>query len=69
MRHSAATKSKKRKPNIAGIVGFAAELGCNRDHLRRVINGDIVSKRLLSRFLELQARRDADANQPAHPQG
>ena len=57
----AKTKKPGRRKRIPGIVGFAAALGCNRDHLRRVLNAEISSPRLFARYRELQARRAAAA--------
>src|SRR5690606_17356187 len=43
-------KSKFRNPRIRGICKAAAALGCTREHLRRVLNGQRGSSVLLARY-------------------
>lgn len=56
MRHAASTKAAKKKyrKRFKGIVADARALGCDRDHLRRCLNGERQSKSLLARYAALK---------------
>lgn len=58
-------KPAPRAKRISGICAQARALGCNRDHLRLVIQGKRQSKSLLSEYLQLTtASRTAKKSQP-----
>jgi hypothetical protein len=48
--------TRKRRPRIKGICCAAAALGVHRDYLRRVVNGQITSPKLLRRYHEWKSK-------------